>query len=82
MLSVLGAFVLRNFMEVLFLLAEKIETGNWNMMIATYLIKTFLFEDINHKNAWSRYIYTGYPFNSLYKRREKIGVSPNCLIHK
>jgi len=73
---------LKNMMETLFHLAGKLESGNWNMMIATYLIKTFLFEGINHKNACTRYIYTGYPFNSIYKRREKIGISPSYLIHK
>lgn len=73
---------IKNMIEVLFLLAERNEDGNWNMMIATYLIKTFLFEDINHKNAWTKYIYTGYPFNSIYKRREILNKSPSYLIHK
>mgnify|MGYP003349835925 CR=1 FL=1 len=69
-------------LEVMFLLAERNEDGNWNMMIATYLVKTYLFEGINPKNACSRYIYTGYPFNSIYKRREITGKSPSYLIHK
>jgi len=73
---------MKQMIEVLFCLAEKSETGNWNMMIATYLIKTYLFEEINYKNAWTKYIYTGYPFNSIYKRREILGKSPSYLIHK
>ncbi len=73
---------MKHMIEVIFLLAERNEDGNWNMMVATYLIKTYLFEGINHKNACSRYIYTGYPFNSIYKRREIIGKSPSYLIHK
>lgn len=73
---------IRQMIEVLIVLTKYKEGDNWNMMIATYLVTTFLMEDYNPKNACSRYIYTGYPFNSLYKRREILGKSPNCLIHK
>jgi len=73
---------LKNMLVVLFILADKHENTNWNMMIATYIIRTFLYEGINEKNACTKYIYTGFPFNSIYKRKEICGKSPNLIIHK
>jgi len=73
---------LRNFLEILFIVARKSEKNNWNMMIASYLVTEFLYDEINHNTACSKYVYTGYPFCSLYKRYEIPEKSPNCLIHK
>jgi hypothetical protein len=63
-------------------LGEKYEKNNWNMIIANYIIRNYLFDEINHKNACTKYIYTGFPFNSIYKRKEIPGISPSYLIHK
>lgn len=73
---------IRNLLELLFQLAKKSENGNWNMIIASYLIKTYLFENANKNTGCTKYIYTGFPFNSIYKKYEKVGVSPSLLIHK
>lgn len=73
---------IKKFLEILFKLGEKYEKNNWNMIITNYIIRNYLFDDINYKNACTKYIYTGFPFNSIYKRKEIIGLSPSYLIHK
>lgn len=73
---------IKQMIEVLILITKVQEGGNWNMMIATYLIRSFLLDRENPKTGSTKIIYTGYPFVSLYKRKEIIGKSPNYLIHK
>jgi len=73
---------IRMMLEVLFILAKFSEKANWNMVIASYLVRNYLFENINPETACTKFVYTGFPFNSLYKRQEIPGKSPSCLIHK
>lgn len=53
---------------------------NNNMIIFNYIINKFLLEEYNEKTFCTKYIHTGYPFNSLFGKNQ---VESGCyLIHK
>ena len=53
-----------------------------DMLVLNYIIREYLLEDYNKKTYCTKHVFTGYPFNSLFKKNEKMGESIACLIHK
>tara|TARA_Y100001933_G_scaffold103236_1_gene104031 strand:+ start:2849 stop:3841 length:993 start_codon:yes stop_codon:yes gene_type:complete len=54
---------------------------NYNLIIFNYLIHTYLIENYD-SNHCTKYVITGQPFNSIYKKYEQLHESQNYLIHK
>ena len=52
------------------------------MLLANYLIIKYLSEDYDPHTFCYKYVYTGFPFVSIYQRLEQVDVSPCCLIHQ
>lgn len=73
---------MKKFLKILFVCTEVRENNNWNMVIANYVCHNFLKDDYNKDTFHSKYIYTGYPFNTIYQRKEKLETSDCCLQHK
>lgn len=55
---------------------------NNNMLIANYIVIRKYMEGYNPETFCTDTLVTGYPFNSIYKKYEKLGESPAALIHK
>lgn len=55
---------------------------NNNMLIANYLIIKNYLDGYDKKTFCTNKVITGYPFNSVYKKYEKMGESEVALIHK
>jgi len=73
---------IKRFLKILFVCCKIRENNNWNMVIANYVCHHFLKEGYNPDTYHSKYIYTGYPFNSIYQRRENVKKSKCYVIHK
>ena len=73
---------IEKFLFVLFTLCLKNDGKNWNMVIANYIIVKYFFNNYNEKIFITDDIYTGFPFNSMYKKLEYDKNSLSCLIHK
>ena len=73
---------IEKFLFVLFTLCLKNDGKNWNMVIANYIIVKYYFNNYNEKTFITDDIYTGFPFNSMYKKLEYEKNSLSCLIHK
>ena len=70
------------FLKILYVCLKEREKNNYNMLLANYLIIKYLSEDYDPHTFCSKYVYTGFPFVSIYQRLEQVDVSPCCLIHK
>lgn len=55
---------------------------NNNMLLLNYLIVKNHIDGYNPDTFCTNTIFTGPPFNSIYKKYEKLNKSPNYLIHK
>lgn len=55
---------------------------NNNMLLLNYVIVKDHIDGYSEKTFCTDTIHTGSPFNSVYKRGEKLGESKCCLIHK
>ena len=55
---------------------------NNNMLIANYIILKHYIDGYNKTTFCTDKLITGYPFNSVYKKYEKLGESEAALIHK
>ena len=55
---------------------------NYNMLTTNYILVKHLIEEYDPLTYKTKYIESGYPFNSIYKKDEKIGESIAYLIHK
>ena len=73
---------LERFIEILLMCAKKKESNNWNMVIANYIINKFYCNQYDEKNFTTDTVHSGFPFNSMYKRKEELDKTPSCLIHK
>ena len=62
------------------LILKKIK--NYNMLTTNYILVRFLIEDYDPDTYKTKYIESGYPFNSVYTKHEKLGESVAYLIHK
>ena len=73
---------LEKFLEILFVIANERQNMNWNMVLNTYIIVNYYFDNYCPETYCTDQIWTGYPFNSVYQRREEMRKSDCCLIHK
>ncbi len=73
---------LKKFIKILFVCCKVRENNNWNMVIANYICHHFLKDNYDRDTFRTKYIYTGYPFNSVYQKKEKASSSSCCVIHK
>lgn len=73
---------INKFIKILFECCKTREKNNWNMLIANYICHNYFIKKYNKDTYHTRYIYTGYPFNSIYQRYEDINYSDCYLIHK
>lgn len=73
---------IEKFLEILFVVCHERQNMNWNMVINTYLVVTYYFDNYCQDTYCTDKIWTGYPFTSVYQKREEMGKSECCLIHK
>ncbi len=73
---------LKRFLKLLLVCCNVRENNNWNMVIANYVCHHFLKDDYDKDTFHTKYIYTGYPFNSIYQRKEKLDKTNCYLVHK
>jgi len=72
----------KRFLKVLFVCCDVRENNNWNMVIANFICHHFLKDDYDKDLFHTKYLYTGYPFNSVYQRKEKVDSTSCYLVHK
>jgi len=73
---------LKKFIKILFICCKIRENNNWNMVIANYVCFQYLMDEYDPETFHSKYIFTGFPFNSLYQRNEKANKTLAYVIHK
>tara|TARA_B100000780_G_C21083827_1_gene436558 strand:+ start:576 stop:1418 length:843 start_codon:yes stop_codon:yes gene_type:complete len=61
---------------------NKLDSNDYNMLVLNYIIREYLLEDYDEKTYCTKHVFTGYPFNSVFKKYEKAGESKAYLIHK
>lgn len=55
---------------------------NINMLLLNYMLRRYFADEYNKETACTKYIISGKPFNSRYKRFEKYGETDSYIIHK
>lgn len=70
------------FLKILHVCLQERQKNNYNMLLANYIIIKYLSKDYDPHTFCTRHVYTGFPFVSIYQKREKLDVSQSCLIHK
>lgn len=73
---------MKKFIGILLECCRERENMNWNMVIATYICRIFLSEGYDQATYHTKYIYTGFPFNSMYQRREDQEKTLCYVVHK
>ena len=72
--------LIKKFLKFLFYASEERENYNWNMIIFNFIFQKFLGTNYNNENLHTRYLYTGYPFISIYQKMEKKSLC--YVVHK
>jgi len=72
----------KKFIKFLLVSCKIRENNNWNMVIFNYICHHFLNDGYNNKTYHSKYIFTGFPFNSIYQRKEIPEKSLAYIVHK
>jgi len=85
--TIMGSFntyicFVKRMLKLLFVCCKVRENNNWNMVLANYVCHHFLKDDYNPDTYHTKYIFTGYPFNSIYQRREDLKKTDVYLVHK
>ena len=73
---------IKRFIKLLLVSCKIREQNNWNMVLANYICHNFLKDDYNPDTYHSKYIYTGFPFNSIYQRKEDLDKCLAYIVHK